>query len=284
MNRYPNHPIRQSSGSARFYGAPVTKWLMIALVVFFVADVAGGGQIGRFKPWFALGGGTLHEVWRWVTYSLVDFNVISWLFSLMILYSFGRIIEQSIGSRRFATFTVYCVLAGALVYSLMSMTGVNMPLTGANSVTIGLVVAAAMLYPEQQVQLMLPPMPVKLKSLAMFVVGFVVIMSIAQRVDPAVSLAHLSGVAVAYFCMKKVSLLDFGKGGGRKGSTFKRSPAQRKKKTKKKVGMKARSVLNMSESKREAEVNKILDKVSAEGIGNLSDEEKEILKFAAKND
>jgi len=38
----------------------------------------------------------------------------------------------------------------------------------------------------------------------------------------------------------------------------------------------------MKASKREEEINKILDKVSAEGIGNLTEDEREILKFASK--
>ena len=42
--------------------------------------------------------------------------------------------------------------------------------------------------------------------------------------------------------------------------------------------MRPRTVVNIKET----EVDKILDKVSREGIGNLTDEEREILKFASK--
>lgn len=281
--------MRQYSqrNSSRFFGAPVTKWLMIIIAVFFLLDVVGSEVGGRLKPFFALGfGGSFFEVWRWLSYSLVNLNVLSWLFSLMILYSFGRLVEQSIGSRRFSVFVGYCIFAGALVFMLMRlMIPGSEALTGASSMTIGIVVAVGLLYPEQQVQLMLPPMPVKLKNLAMFLVVFVVIMSIAQRMDPAVSLANLSGVAIAYFCMKKVSLLDIGKSNSRKILRMQRpSVKARRKPAKKKAGMKPRTLLKMSVSKREEEVNKILDKVSSEGIGNLTDEEKELLKFAAKND
>ncbi len=279
--------MRQYSqrNSSRFFGAPVTKWLMIVIAVVFLLDVAGANSSGRLKPFFALGVGEFYEIWRWVSYSLVDVNVISWLFGLMILYSFGRLVEQSIGSRRFAVFVSYCVLAGALVFILMRLINPGgIALTGASSMTIGLVVAAGLLYPEQQVQMMLPPMSVKLKNLALFLVGFIVIMSIAQRLDPAVSLAHLSGVAVAYFCMRKVSLLDIGKSNKQKKVPQKKNSKLKRKPAKKKSGIKPRTLLKMSVNKREEEVNRILDKVSSEGIGNLTDEEKEILKFAANND
>jgi len=280
------YSTRQFSGQSggRFTGAPVTKWLLIAILAFFLVDVSGASSVGRLKPYFMLfGAGSVAEFWRLATYMLVDFNVIAWIFSLMIIYSFGRVVERSIGSRRFKVFLVYSVLAGSLTYVLMSLvSGGQTPLTGASSITISLVVAAAMLFPEQQVQMMLPPMPVKLKNLALFFVGFIVIMSIAQRVDPAVSLSQLSGVAVGYFCMKRMSFLDVGKKNLKVQKQSKVKVAKVVKK--KKVGMRARTVLKMSESKREAEVNQILEKVSAEGIGNLTDSEKEILNFAAKND
>jgi len=166
------YSTRQFSGQAggRFTGAPVTKWLLIAILAFFLVDVSGASSVGRLKPYFMLfGAGSVAEFWRLATYMLVDFNVIAWIFSLMIIYSFGRVVEQSIGSRRFKVFLVYSVLAGSLTYVLMSLvSGGQTPLTGASSITISLVVAAAMLFPEQQVQMMLPPMPVKLKNLALW--------------------------------------------------------------------------------------------------------------------
>jgi len=82
--------------------------------------------------------------------------------------------------------------------------------------------------------------------------------------------------------MKRMSFLDVGKKNLKVQKQSKVKVAKVVKK--KKVGMRARTVLKMSESKREAEVNRILEKVSAEGIGNLTDSEKEILNFAAKND
>jgi len=203
-----NRPIR-GGGVSRFYGAPVTKYLMIAVVACLVLDTVGGGTTGNLRPWFRLQSEVAYQVWRWVTYCLIDFNVIGVLFFLMVLYSFGRLVEQSLGSRRFGVLVGYCALGGALIYMLMTaFTDGNGALSGGGSVTIGLVVAAAVLYPEQTVQLMIPPVAVKLKNVAIFFVGFMVIMSIAQQHNPAMSLAHLSGVIVAYLCVKKPSLLD----------------------------------------------------------------------------
>jgi hypothetical protein len=208
------------------------------------------------------------------------------LFTLIAFFVFGKLAEQMIGSRRFAVMLVFTTLVGAAVYALMSASSVS-PLTGASGLAMAVLVAVAMIYPDQQVQLLIPPVPVKLKTLVFVLIGLMIVMAIAQRADPAVSLAHLSGVAVGFLCMKNQHWLDLGEKFGKKKSVRRPSRMLNKKRVAKKEakpkrGMKARTTLNMSVSKREAEVNRILDKVSEEGIGNLTEEEREILKFASK--
>jgi membrane associated rhomboid family serine protease len=275
-------------GGSRFAGAPVTKWMLIALVVLFLVDVVGmGDNVGRLMRYFALGGGVLHEVWRWMTYPLVNLQIGSWLFTLVAFFVFGKLAEQMIGSRRFAVMLVFTTLVGAGVYAVMSASSLS-PLTGASGLAMAVLVAVAMISPEQQVQLLIPPVPVKLKTLVFALIGLMVVLAIAQRADPAVALAHLSGVGVSFLCMKNQHWLDLGGNLGNKKPVrrttkmAKKKRAFRKDAKKPKRGMKARTTLNMSVSKREAEVNRILDKVSEEGIGNLTEEEREILKFASK--
>jgi membrane associated rhomboid family serine protease len=274
-------------GGSRFAGAPVTKWILIALVVLFLVDVIGmGDNVGRLMRYFALGGGVLHEVWRWVTYPLVNLQIGSWLFTLVAFFVFGKLAEQMIGSRRFAVMLVFTTVVGAAVYAVMSKSSV-MPLTGASGLAMAVLVAVAMIYPEQKVQLLIPPVPVKLKTLVFALIGLMVVLAIAQRADPAVALAHLSGVGVSFLCMKNQHWLDLGGNLGNKKIVSRPTKRAKKKRAfrkdvKPKSGMKARTTLNMSVSKREAEVNRILDKVSEEGIGNLTEEEREILKFASK--
>lgn len=280
-NSYRPPRPQSSGGGSRFAGAAVTKYLLIALLVLFLVDVFGMGNNvgeGMLMPYFALGGGVLHEVWRWVTYPLVNVQIGSWLFSLVIFFVFGVMAEQRLGSRRFAVMLIFTTLVGAAVYAVMSGSS-GSPLTGASGLALAVLVAMAMMYPEQQVRLLIPPVTVKLLTMVSVLIGLMVVMAIAQRADPAVSLAHLSGVGVSFLCMKNLHWLDIGGKSGKKSS----SKMHMAKKVKS-AGMKARTELNMSVSKREAEVDRILEKVSAEGIGNLTDEEREILKFASKKE
>jgi membrane associated rhomboid family serine protease len=273
---------KRTRGSSRFAGAAVTKYLLIALAALFLVDILGMGEkSGRLMPYFALGDGVLHEVWRWLLYPFVDIKIGSWLFSLVIFFVFGGMVEQRVGSRRFTVMSIITTLVGASVYALMHGSSL-FPLTGASGLALAVLVSMAMMFPEQQVRLMIPPISLKLKTLVTFMIGLMVVMAIAQRADPAISLAHLSGAGVSFLCMKNLHWLDIFKNLREKKTV--RSSTRQKNSVKKRhqAGMKPRTNLNMSVSKLEAEVNRILDKVSAEGIGNLTEEEREILKFVSK--
>ena len=259
-----------------FAAAPVTKWLMLALIVGFVVDHFMGRGLAKV---FDLYPGVMHEVWRGISYALVDVSLGSWFFSLFVLFGFGRIIEPDLGSRRYAVFLLYCLLGGAVVYLLVNVSrGGGLALSGASSLAYGLLVMAAIKYPTHVVQLMIPPVKLTLKTLAMVVIGGAVVMMIAQRQDSAVSLAHLSGVAVAWVVMRKQTWLRIGEA---KSSPSSKQIGHRSPK-KKSRGMKARTELDLKRSRHEAEVDEILEKVSAEGIGNLTERERDILKFASK--
>lgn len=277
---------RPPSRRPSFAGAPVTKWLLIVLAVFFLIDVSGrsSASLGYVSPYLALDSSVFFQVWRWVTYPLVNLNMGEWLFSVIVLFSFGKLLEPALGSRRYAVLLAFTTLVGAFVYGVMIATS-QLPLTGASGLAIAILVAVALLYPEQEVQLMIPPMPLKVKNLVMGLIGVMVVLAIAQRADPASTLAQLSAIGVSFLCMKNKHWLDIGTKKSVRKSTPTRSelPSSKKKVPKEKPrGMKARTILNMEDSKREAEINIILEKVSAEGIGALTEDEREILKFASK--
>ena len=82
---------------------------------------------------------------------------------------------------------------------------------------------------------------------------------------------------IGFFCIKNQHWLNEGEIiAKKKPVTRSARPSTKKKRVARKVGMKARTTLNISVSKREAEVDRILDKASAEGIGNLTEVEREI--------
>lgn len=274
-------------GGVGFKGAPVSRWMLMLLGLCFLLDIVGMGDSGgRLKPYLALDGGSVYELWRWVGYPLVDYNVGSWLFNMITFFVFGKLAEGVLGSRRFSVLLIYSALVGAAVYVLMGMSGSVSVLSGATVLGMAVLVVVAMMYPGEMVRLLIPPVAMRLKTLVVGIIVFFVVMAIAQRGEPAVALAHLSGVGVGFLCVRNLKWLAVGEKKQRKarGAVMKKNTANPGANTSAKggSGMRPRTKLNMRVSKREAEVNRILDKVSAEGIGNLTEDEREILKFASK--
>lgn len=164
------------------------------------------------------------------------------LFNMFSLFMFGPQIEWSLGSKRFLFFFISCGVGAALiqegVYYLMLQkyvgmftpeelseiisqgakiprgynfsdptlgninSLVNTPMVGASGAIYGVLLAFGMLFPNQMIYLMIPPMPIKAKWM---IVGFVVIelflgirSTSLTSTDNVAHFCHLGGMLVGY--------------------------------------------------------------------------------------
>ncbi len=164
------------------------------------------------------------------------------LFNMFSLFMFGPQIEWSLGSRRFLFYFISCGIGAALiqegVYYLllqkyMGMFSpdqfhqiivegariprgynfsdptlgninslVNTPMVGASGAIYGVLLAFGMLFPNQVIYLMIPPMPIKAKWM---IVGFVVIelflglrSTSLTSTDNVAHFCHLGGMLIGY--------------------------------------------------------------------------------------
>jgi membrane associated rhomboid family serine protease len=108
----------RSDTALRFVGPPgwrlippVTRAILVSTAAGYLATLSLGMSILVLAPVQVLSG----EVWRLVTYPLVNVGILSVLFDLLLLWSFGSQMEPRFGSRRFALFLFLATLsAGAL--------------------------------------------------------------------------------------------------------------------------------------------------------------------------
>ena len=142
------------------------------------------------------------------------------------------------------------------------------PLIGAWAGVLGVVAACAYIAPNVQVQLLFPPMPIRIKLLAYFYLGVDVSHFSSAAVMPAGKRLTLGGPRPA----------PFSSGTPTFSATSSMSPPTRGKNA---LGRPAprRTPLNCAGSAEdeEREVNRILDKVKAEGINSLTGAEKDVL-------
>ena len=92
---------------------PVTRGALVAVGVGYLLTLAAPAS----AVWLALVPAAVlaGEVWRIVTYAIVEASIVSVLFDLLLTWSFGSELEPRWGSRRFALFLLSATaLAGGL--------------------------------------------------------------------------------------------------------------------------------------------------------------------------
>ena len=172
------------------------------------------------------------QLWRLISYQFVHANLGHILFNMWALYFFGPAIEDIMGSRKFLAYYLTCGVAGALFSSLLASMGlyaslpttpetiaaVNelaqyvgfdglvmpwqmIPMVGASAAIYGVMVAAAFLYPEVKISLLFPPVTLKLRTFAMWIIGiasFTIIFNLSNAGGEA---GHLGGIIMGAIIM-----------------------------------------------------------------------------------
>jgi membrane associated rhomboid family serine protease len=125
-------------------------------------NIGGAGvmeTLGRFMPW------------QPVTQLFINPGLWNLLFIALTLYYFGAMLESAWGARRFGLFLIACAVGSTLLQFLVSTLafaagiGTYAPSSGADGVMYGILFACAYLWPRQEVMLMIPPIPVRMRTL-----------------------------------------------------------------------------------------------------------------------
>jgi len=227
------------------------------------------------------------EVWRLITFQFLhDPNSIWHLgMNMFGLWIFGPMVEQYLGGKKYLAFYLVCGLAGGLLFSILTVLGTvsganipgllsnsySTPLIGASAGVFAVIVACAHIAPNQTVQLLFPPIPMKLKVFAYGYVALALVQLLGGSSNAGGEAAHMGGaIAGFYFIRNSHHLLDF-------FDIFGDSRSKLPKKGKSKKPKQPRGVPTHDE------VDRILAKVATEGIGSLTDKEKQTLNKASKN-
>jgi membrane associated rhomboid family serine protease len=273
---------------------PVTKFLLIANLVIFVIDFfnrEGQQEFGIINREFCFRIETAFKEWRlWelITFQFLHHGILHIAFNCVGLFFFGPWVERWWGTRRFIAFYLLCGVAGALFFTLLTLAGilpdrgllpaVYTPLVGASAGIYGLMIGTAVLAPNAMVSLLFPPVTLTMRVFAWWVIGLAVAMIIGDNLlgwsffqNSGGEAGHLGGAILGFVLMRFPFLL--GKGVSSKiirPKEFRRKSAPK---------LRPRSEIEVSSS----EVDRILDKISREGIQSLNEREHEILQKASKS-
>ena len=271
---------------ARMGGLPFsmsTLLIAINVIIELFRYVAPGvwlamAEYGHFSTAKAIFG---IEFWRFLTFQFLHANLIHLAFNMLGIWFLGRLVEDQLGPKKYLAFYLVCGIFGAVMYLLLNLLGNVMglripgllmndpatPLIGASAGVFGVVMACAYIAPNATVQLLFPPIPMKMKTFAYGFVALALVMLLLGTNNAGGEAAHLGGAIAGFFFIRNTHLLiDFFDvlGDSRKP----KMPRPSKSQGGGGIG--------------QQEVDRVLDKVQASGLGSLSAREREILRNATE--
>jgi len=139
------------------------------------------------------------HVWQLVTYAFLHGSIAHIFFNMFALWMFGMQVENAWGSQRFAVYYLVCVVGAGLVQLLVaSLSHGIYPTIGASGGVFGILLAFGMMFPNQRILLLIPPIPIKAKY---FVIGYGLIELITGVTGTEAGVAHfahLGGMAFGF--------------------------------------------------------------------------------------
>jgi membrane associated rhomboid family serine protease len=281
-----------NKGNSYFSGAKVSLGLAIAMATIFIIDHLL--QIGDLYQWsyFSVQAGVYQgQVWRFLTAPWVHGSGGHLFGSLIFLLLIAPMLERSLSRRVFVLLIVLSVLIVPLVVTLIGVTGLveSIALTRiSGGVGIGFGIAAALyhLKGDMPVSLMLVDRPFLLKNVILFYGGIWLLLVVvdSSKLGQEYFVSQVAGapaILVGWWIAKTGGMGVWRATDSLRQANKKSNGKSNKKSNKKRSytpKIKPKSHIRRDDS----EVDKILDKISANGFQSLTAKEREILENASK--
>lgn len=259
-------------------------------VVLRLFNFPDGTVSGFLTDWLAVPSSVkslIYRPWTLITYSFYHENFLHILFNMLWLFFMGRLFTEYLGEKKLLPLYLIGGLCGSLLfisfYNLFPLFSREVDIAvalGASASVLAITVAIATLLPDYEVGLFLPQWRVKLKyiAIALFVID---LLSITGN-NAGGNIAHIGGAIFGFIYIKQLK-----KGRDLTGGLQRLIDriTQKKKPSIKVVFRKDSSDESYHNKKanNQETIDKILDKISRSGYASLTNEEKELLFKASKN-
>lgn len=244
---------------------PAVKWLLIANGGMFLLQQVYPPLTPMLGlvPWKVT-----HELalYQLVTYLFLHGGFFHIFFNLLLLWMFGRELEERWGTRFFLKFYAITGIGAGITSFLFSM-GSHTVTIGASGAIMALLVAFAMHAPNRLVYVWFV-FPIKIKYLVMFLIAVDLVAAMSHSADGVARFAHLGGALIGYLYLKADWRIF------RLGQMIRDHRYERRVKSLRKKHEATRRVMD--------EVDRVLDRINEVGYEGLTREEKRILEEASE--
>ena len=192
---------------------PVTQALLIANTALFLLQLMlGQSTFAPFMLW-PLGGfdpfspGENFQPWQLLTYGFLHASFGHLLFNMLAVYMFGAPLELTWGPRRFLAFYLISVAGAGLCqlavgWWITSGGGAAYPTVGASGGVFGLLLAYGMLFPNQRMMLLFPPIPMKARTFVIVFGAIELLMGVFNTSSGIAHFAHLGGMLFGWLLIR----------------------------------------------------------------------------------
>jgi membrane associated rhomboid family serine protease len=256
-----------------FRMTPVVKKLLLANVAVFFATLVYPSliEVLAFRP-----DRLLSQPWGIFTYMFVHGSFMHLFVNMLVLFFFGPPLESRWGGKEFLRFWIVTALGGVALQFAFGGGGPGM--IGASAACYGIMLAFAMNWPDAPIYIW-GIFPVKAKWLVAFLAVMTLISSFGSPGGGIAHLAHLGGLVAGLIYLKA----DWRPGQLSRDLKEKARPRRRRlaivprEEIERRAAAKGRTMSDRDERKMLDEVDRVLDKISEQGMSSLTAEERKLL-------
>lgn len=187
---------------------PGVKHLLIINILFFVGQSTPivsyflQAFLVLYPPMFGIGSIPLEPYafypWQLISYMFLHGNLSHLIFNLFALWIFGQQIEATWGTKRFVTYYFLTGLGAALLHLFVAPS----PVIGASGGVFGILLAFGMLFPNREIFLLFPPIPIKAKYLVIGYGALELFNGVASLQTGVAHFAHLGGMVAGFILIR----------------------------------------------------------------------------------
>ncbi len=192
----------------------VTRALLIANVAVFLLQMMDQASFAPFMLWppsdmgfDPFSPGRNFQPWQLLSYGFLHGSLGHLLFNMLAVFMFGAPLEQTWGARRFLAFYLVCVAGAGLCQLVVgwwtvSQGGDAYPTLGASGGVFGLLLAYGMLFPNQRVMLLFPPIPMKARTFVIVFGAMELLLGFTGWQPGVAHFAHLGGMLFGWLVIR----------------------------------------------------------------------------------
>jgi rhomboid family protein len=218
----------------------------------------------------------LAQPWTFITYMFVHAGFLHLAFNMLMLFFFGPAVEDHMGGQSFLWYYLVCGLGGAALSFLIAVFTPVAPFVGASGAVLGVALAFALLWPDAPILIFPLPVPIKAKWLVLGLAVLNLVPAVLGASDHIAHVAHLGGLLFGFLYLRGEALLRRPAKPARPRRTMARAAVAggtetaRRREPPRRPGARTHAAT-------QAEIDRLLDKISASGIESLTPEERQLL-------